>query len=89
MVAIDVVTRSPVVVELKSAPGPTAVVQAPGYADGMRAWVPKVFDFFAVLGRAIATVYGGADLPGTIEPGTVRAVAAWPASNGFEVVPCP
>lgn len=90
LVAVDVATRSLVVVELKAVADMAAVVQANEYAEAMRAWAPEVFDFFAALGRAMATVYGCADMPGTLEPGAVRAVAAWPAGNGaFEVVPCP
>lgn len=90
LVAVDVTTRSLVVVELKAVADPAAVIQANEYAAAMRAWAPEVFDFFAALGRAMATVYGGADMPEVLEPGAVRAVAAWPAGNGaFEVVPCP
>jgi hypothetical protein len=89
LIAVDVATRSLVVIELKAAPDRSALVQAGEYATTMQASTPEVFEFFAALGRAMATVYGCADFPEELEPGVVEGVAAWPDGDGsFEVVPC-
>lgn len=90
LIAADVTARSLVVVELKAAADRSAVNQVSEYVAAMRAWSPETTEFFSALGRAMAAVYGCADMPDALETGLVSAIAAWPRGDGgFEVVPCP
>lgn len=90
LIAVDVATRSLVVIELKPEPDRSAVQQVGEYVAAMRDWVPEAFEFFAALGGAMAKVYGCSDMPDGFDPGTVSGLAAWPSGDGrFEVVACP
>lgn len=90
LIAADADARALVVIELKQAPDRSAVHQVGEYVAAMRSWSPEVFEFFAALGTAMASVYGCTDMPTTLEPGVVAGLAAWPSRDGmFEVVPCP
>jgi hypothetical protein len=92
LLAMDVDSAGIVVIELKPESDEAAIGQASRYAENLRRQGQPTSEFFAALGLAMARLYDADRIPGTLVPGQVTALAAWPVApgaSGFTVTQCP
>lgn len=83
LIAVDLVARRLVIIELKAAPDPSAFGQVNRYVDYFNRHSDELFPFFAGVARAMGSLYSCPELCSIDElSGTVTGLVCWPDASG-------